>query len=229
MNISFQEFIKELIKYKLILLGEIHGTKEIPYEIKKIITSLTHHNLKKVFFEAPIEEQKYLDDFIKTGSISSLNNIPSFKYKENSDGRNSKEYLDLIEYLRSKKTVKIFFVDSIKGDLNKRDLNIYKNIKKLISKDEGLSIFITGNIHAYTEIINLKDIKMKTTGYYLKKDLKDKLASVNFIPANGNFYNLGLKKINKKYNLSKITIKRTNKGYEYDYLIPKVSPCSFMH
>ena len=226
MVVSFNDFIKELSKKQLILLGEIHGTKEIPHEVKKIIKSLTKYNIKNVFFEIPIEYQNFLDKFIESSKNIDLYNIPFFK--ETKDGRNSKDYLDLIRYIRNKTKIKIFFVDSLKS-INNRDFNIFDNIKQAYYEHVGLSIFITGNVHAYTDIFTVENTKIKTTGYYLKNLFKDKLVSVNFMPLSGVFYNLWLKTIQNKEKVSKITIEKESIGYDFNYFIPRVSPCSFIY
>ena len=62
-TLTFSEFINEIRKHQFILLGEIHGTKETPAFVKKIISSLYKYNLTNIFFEIPASYQSYLEKY----------------------------------------------------------------------------------------------------------------------------------------------------------------------
>ena len=52
MDISFEKFIEEISKKELLLLGEVHGTKEIPKLTFDIIKKL-NNNVNFIFLEIP--------------------------------------------------------------------------------------------------------------------------------------------------------------------------------
>lgn len=223
-ELSFSKFIKELKEKKIIVLGEIHGTREIPKIIQKIIVSLAKNKSINLFLEVPTDQQKFIYN----------KEIPFYKEKESMDGRNSKEYFNLIKYLRKfKSQIKIFCIDPLIWDKN-RDYNIYKNIIRIMKESKDASVFICGNIHAYKNTIEINNKKIEPTAYYLKNFLKDKMVSINFIPLSGEFFNTTLKKIPEdkiKHLFFKEKIVRLDKkgGYDYNYYLKKVSPCSFIN
>lgn len=213
-EISFPKFVKELSKKRFIMLGEIHGTKEIPKIVQKILVSLAKNQSLNLFLEVPVNQQKFL----------SKKTIPFYKHQKVNDGRNSKEYFDLIKSLRSK--IKIFFIDPL--DWKNRDYKMYKNIKKIMNKNNNSGIFLAGNIHTSTRIFKWQDKTIKSAGCFLKKSFSN-VANLNFIPLSGKFFNLSVKEVpeNKKANFFKDKIIKINKN-KYAYYLSKVSPCSFM-
>ena len=229
-NISFSQFIGYLQSLKLVILGEIHGTKEIPKIEEKIIKALSR-KIRFIFLEIPKSQQKHIDRYLDSDKENYLAKIPFFK-NPSEDGRGSKENLLLI---KSIKVLKRKFVDSLKivcVDPDKkrgnRDLLMAKEVTKHLKKNKGDSgIFISGNFHARKDVISIKGRKFVPCGHHLKISLKKRLASVNIAPKNGSFYNFGVKKIQN--NFSKVGIFRSKSGdYDFYYTIKKASPCSFL-
>lgn len=87
MSITFKYFINELASHKLILFGEVHGTNEIPNEMRKIINGLIPFGLKQVLFEIPKSEQHYHNNYVDSGKLADLRAIPFFNNPIR-DGRN---------------------------------------------------------------------------------------------------------------------------------------------
>ena len=211
-KISPSKLKEELNEKSFILLGEIHGTKEIPLIIKDIILSLLKTRKINLFLEVPLVQQKYLYK----------DNIPFYEYRENSDGRNSKEYLDLIKLFRDK--VNLFFIDP--DTIINRDYGMYSNILKFVDKNDGIMIFIAGNAHTSTKPFKWGGEKIYPAGYFLKKKFKD-MAVVQFIPLAGEFFNITLKKIDSNKKIKKNIIIKN--GNNYNYYLKNVSPCSFVN
>src|SRR3989344_1638796 len=197
-KISFEDFINELKGYQIILLGEIHGTKEIPDLIKEIIM-----RLKKeiVLLEIPENYTNAIERFCK----------------ENKDGRGSKEILELIQYLKERKIV-VKFIESDQ-EANK-DKGMFKNTIKHL---KGKSIILCGNIHS--SYVPLPLFKNPTFAGYMKENLQDKLVNVNLLPLSGEYNNFGIKTIIKK-SLKEGIYKNLEDEYDYTFLIKKVTPCS---
>ncbi len=202
----------ELIKDKeLILLGEIHGTKEIPNFISKLFSEILINEDFNVCMEIPVSYKENIEDFFKKG-------------KEDSDGRNSVEYLNLIKNLQSLKkhhnrNIQIFYIDSEDSEQNEREKGMAENILKNL---HGKKTFvIMGNIHTSKKPILFNDLVIYPTGFILNEKLNGKIFCIKIAPSKGKFYNFGIKDIslNKKDNSNK-----------YDYLldIGEVTPCSFL-
>ncbi len=221
-KISYEDFIISLEKHKLIVLGEIHGTREIPQTIIKIIKNLKK-DLNFVFVEIPKDQQIYIEDFVKSENKKVLDSMPFFK-SSNKDGRDSKENLDLIFYILKNTKAKILCIDPISGE--DRELLLYEEIKRNFNPVGDLGIFITGNFHANKNKVIINGNELKPCAYYLNLWLKDQLVNVNILACEGSFYNLTLHEVIKK-NL-KSGIYRTNKeDFDFCYRLKKFTPCSF--
>ena len=224
MSISFEDFIKELNKGRLILLGELHGTKEIPEIVKQIIINLGD-KLGLVFLEIPEDQQKYINQYIMSKDEKDLFNIPFFR-NPTKDGRDSKENLLLIKcILEPINKIKIIFVDPNK--IKDREYLMYRNIKEKLKSQSNLSIFLTGNVHASKEEITINEKRISTCGYYLKKWLGKNLISVNFVANKGSFYNLKVKQIFEKNKKEGIFRSKT-KDYDFEYRLKELTPCHFL-
>src|SRR3989344_7858827 len=152
--------IKEKIKNKkLVVFGEIHGTKEIPEMLSQFFSELAKEEDFDICLEIPTEFQNNIKGFF---------NICEKNIK-NSDGRNSLEYFRLIQNLKKlnekhNRNIKIFCIDMGLNILldNKKNLQnireeiIAKNILKSLSNKKTFAIL--GNVHASKKIINFPTI-----------------------------------------------------------------------
>ncbi len=226
-KLPFWELIEILLNKKLITFGEIHGTKEIPLLISKVIREL-QSNTSRIFLEIPKKNQKYIDNYLKFHNKEDLYKIPFFRQKIK-DGRNSKENLDLIELLskisKTNGKLKIFCIEP--DDNSEKDYFMYKEIRKLFD-DKGINIFIAGNIHASKDKLFFKDKKIIPTGYYLKRWLNEDLIVINFTANKGKFYNFGVKKIKSKKDNKEGIFLSNIKNYDLEYRINKVTPSIFL-
>ncbi|MFH1209832.1 MAG: hypothetical protein V1663_03515 [archaeon] len=221
---EYNYLLKRVKDKKLLLFGEIHGTKEIPLIIQKIIT-LLKDDINLIFLEIPKDQQKYINDYVKSINENDLFKMPFFK-NSNKDGRDSKENLYLIKCLLDF-NLKIICVDP--NEIKDRDYLMYREIKENLNLDnKKINIFITGNFHASKEKIVINKKEFIPCGYYLRGWLKNDLIIVNFVINNGNIYNLRLKKIINKDKKEEGIFPSQSKNYDFEYIINKVSPCSFL-
>ncbi|MBI2106865.1 hypothetical protein HYT57_02670 [Candidatus Woesearchaeota archaeon] len=197
-KIPFKKFIGEISNAEFIIIGELHGTKEIPIAIRTIIK---HLKIDRLYFEIPDIYQSDIKRF----------------FEKNKDGRGSKEYFNLIRYFS--RSIKLKFIESTKV-INK-DKGMFKNV---INSLRGKGLVVCGNMHgSYNNILFFQ----KTFGHYMKQALKDKVVNINIIPISGGYYNFGIRKvIEKKISLG--VYKNFEKGYDYTYFIDKSTPCSFI-
>jgi len=197
------DILKKIDKKKVILFGEIHGTKEIPNLLSDFFSDLSKRESFNVCFEIPSNQ----DDF--------------FTDKNQRDGRNSLEYFNLINKLKELRNVKIHFVDiNDAKDIKNRDKIIADNVLKALDKNKTFAVL--GNIHASKNKIIIGSLNIIPAGFLIYQRLKGEMCSVLLKPKNGEFFNNGLKKIT--YRKDDIF----DKGFDYAYELNKVSPCSFL-
>tara|TARA_Y100000034_G_scaffold136997_1_gene218154 strand:- start:290 stop:961 length:672 start_codon:yes stop_codon:yes gene_type:complete len=220
----YNNILKIIKGKKIVLFGEIHGTKEILKLLSDFLSIYAQKNDFNLCMEIPNENQKFVVDFLKTGNEQHLEKMPFFKFFKKSDGRNSKEYYELIKNiytLNSKfnRKIKIFFIDINQyNDQNKREEALANNILKHSS--EKITFVILGSIHATKHKINFNNFEITPTGFHLNKKLNNNLISINLAPKKGKFFNLEIKEVH--YD------KSFERYFDYTHYLEKVTPCSFL-
>ena len=111
--IKMKEIENLFMKNDIILLGEIHGTKEIPLFLLKILKDFYKKNKFTVFLEIPFE----YEDNIKT----------YFEEEKKNGGLSSLEYLSLINELKNI-GVRVFFIDGYAKNQQEKEDIIAKNV-----------------------------------------------------------------------------------------------------
>lgn len=142
-SIDFKKFIAEK---KVIVVGEMHGTTEVPLFVLQLIRQLRAiENNLTVGLEIPINHQTDVDEFMKTGDFDKLLKLDYFKYP---DGRSSVAMGQLIQGLRSIKKLNIicFDIETSLGRGVNRDSLMGINLSK--GYKEGKMVILTGNLHA---------------------------------------------------------------------------------
>lgn len=222
------KYLLSKIKGKRIaLLGELHGTKEIPEIIANFLGEYAKTQAFNICMEIPIKNQHDIDNFLKTGKISYLTKMNFFKYSTESDGRNSLEYFNLIKSIYSinskyNKQIKIFCIDTDEIEdhsfQNKRESIMAERIKKVLS--EKITFAILGNVHASKYQLSFGEINICPTGYILSQEFGSELLSINICPKKGYFHNI---------NTQKVSYDETfNKYFDYTYTFEKANKCSFL-
>lgn len=139
------------MKSKVIVIGEVHGTKESPefvFGLAKAIRKQGH--LVEIAFELPKVEELIWRDFSKTKNRKILlkSNTASQK-AEDQDGRTSEAMARLLIQL-NQKNFPFHFFDTISAKTSQeRDEQMAKNIVDVIPKaSKSNLIVLTGNIHS---------------------------------------------------------------------------------
>jgi len=185
------EVYDALHPYKLIMIGEMHGTKE-PAEFVKGLAELftNHRDSVLVGFEIPSAKMK---EFLKEKTERSVFNS-SFFTTVSTDGRGNEAWAGAISSLALNPKVKIFFFDTNVGDSKRnyldRDSLMYIKIKKEFEKHPSFKIItISGNIH--NMLLPYKN-ENKVAGF-LSQDkelnLADKICSLNHVYKSGTMIN----------------------------------------
>jgi len=135
---------------RLVLVGEVHGTNELPELVLQVITKLAEKKSLLVGLEFPTEIQPQIDQFMKTGDLNILRETRFFQDAEYHSGRGSVAMVNLLGSLRNLPGVSVFCFDipyNFNG--NNRDTEMAKNILAIAAQHPDQSILIfTGNIHS---------------------------------------------------------------------------------
>ncbi len=135
---------------RLVLLGEVHGTNELPGLGLQVITKLAEKKPLLVGLEFPMEIQPQIDQFMKTGDVKILKGTKFFTDAEYHSGRGSVAMVNLLVSLRDLPLVSVFCFDIPFGfNGHNRDTEMARNILAIASQQPDQSILIyTGNIHS---------------------------------------------------------------------------------
>lgn len=184
-SLSFTNFLTDK---KVIVIGEMHGTKEVPSFVLQLIKHLKKSQKSlTVGLEIPSNYQDDMNDFMRNGDFERLKKLDYFKYP---DGRSSIAVGQLMRGLRELEGVKIICFDidvNSKAETNKDSLMGMNLIK---SYRDGCMVVLTGNLHA-----NLKEgywrPNFKSATYYFNKgkEFNDKLISLNTYYGGGTIWN----------------------------------------
>ncbi len=146
---------EHLTEKKIIFVGEMHGSQEIPQFFAQLAESLSSKkNRILVVLEIPNSSQKNIDAFLKTGNKDLLRKDLFFSRGKNSDGRSSQAMVRLLQKLSKIKNVEVFCMDEdmgYSGNGQDRDTFMAKSIyKKMRGFDQTL--VLSGNIHSRLEM-----------------------------------------------------------------------------
>ena len=202
-----QEIISKINDKKLILFGEIHGTKEIP----ELLLNLFSYLAKEEDFNLCLELSEEFQNI-------KLDDILPLAKKIGTTGLISEEYIKLIKEMP--KNIKIFFIvpNRIKNQ-EEMEKGVANNILKLVG--DKRTFVILGNIHASKNKIEMGTLEIVPAGFLIYQKLKEKMFSILLKPKSGEFFNNGVRQVVSNEDNS------FDKNFDYTYIINKVSPCSF--
>ena len=171
-----QSLYNRLKNYRVICIGEMHGTQE-PAEFLTGLARSFVSNKRKVMvgFEIPAGE---MADFIEQNDSLNLSRSEFF-LKGPSDGRNSIAWYNAINTCRKMGAGFCFFDSGSDKGMYDRVLECYQ------SDTSAVLITLSGNVH--NKLLPCKDIK--TMGCYLAEKFGEKVFSINHIYNEGTMYN----------------------------------------
>ncbi len=202
-----QEIISKIKGKKLVLFGEIHGTKEIPEALLTFFKEEAKNGDCNLCLEIPEEFQNL-----------ELDKVLQVVKETGTSGLISEEYIELIKEIP--KNITIYFIaPNIIKDQEEMEKGIANNILKLINNKRTFAII--GSIHASKNKIAIGNFNIIPAGFLIYQELGDKMCSVLLKAKSGEFFNNGLKEI--VYDEEDFF----DKNFDYIYEFDKVSPCSF--
>lgn len=151
--------------YRLILIGEMHGTLE-PAKMVEQLARLLLNQEDSISIGLEIPE-KEMADFLKNPSEKTLKSSHFFS-KSNEDGRNGTAWYNLVSYCMKEPRVHLFFYDNWKSsNAFPRDSAMYLEVKRqALAHPKNKILTISGNIH--NQLIPRSG--QKTMGSYLTDD-----------------------------------------------------------
>lgn len=163
-----QKIYKEIANYDVILMGEMHGTRE-PAEFAFGLCELIARQEHRVVLALEIPSftmKNYREDM----SLAELANVDFFN-GENTDGRNGQAWLELIHKSNQHNNITVTFIDNYR--YSKRDSSMYAEILDIKNTYPDTKIVtLTGNIHNWLIPFNNEN----RIGGYLRQD------TINFDP-----------------------------------------------
>jgi hypothetical protein len=156
---AFDDVLARVQEHSLVLVGEIHGTAEVP----ALVGDLAEHlagaaRPLRVALEIPATEQESIDDYLRSAGISGDRQrllARAFWQRDYQDGRSSVAMLGLIERLRQlmlKADVRVvaFDIDATRvGDDAKRETVLAQNLAAAVNAEPNARwLTLTGNLHS---------------------------------------------------------------------------------
>jgi len=206
-NKTNQEVILKVKDRKLVLFGEVHGTREIPERLSNLFRYIAKDEDFNLCLEISEEFQNI-----------ELYKLLSLAKETGTSGLISEEYITLIKKLPA--NIKVFFIapSQIKNQ-EEMEKGIAENILKVV--DGKKTFAILGSIHASKNKITMGNLKIVPAGFLIYQKLKDKMCSILLKAKSGEFFDNGVKQVILNEDES------FDKNFDYLCEFDNVSPCSF--
>ncbi|EIL88112.1 hypothetical protein UU9_13388 [Rhodanobacter fulvus Jip2] len=160
---------------KLLLFGEMHGSKETPALIAQLACFLSKHQEVAIGLEIPSRDQPLIDAYLASrGTNASREKLMSSVFwKTDRDGRSSAAMFELIDAIRDLKehgrAIDLFAFDDQPGTTLERNVAIANGIRRFVKEHrEAKVVALMGNIHAMQDPMNIGKEKLVPSGYLLK-------------------------------------------------------------
>lgn len=167
----------------MVLLGEMHGTVEIPAFVAALTCQLARGGLPvQVGLELPRQEQPLLDRFLKSSGGPAAQEAlleGEFWQREVQDGRSSQAQLALLDSLRQQRAaglpVEVFAFDDreITGQEPRERAMADAILKAHQKAPKALTLVLVGNLHARTKPGAHWDPDFLFTGAYLAREVPE--------------------------------------------------------
>lgn len=148
--------------HRLVVLGELHGTAEIPALAARLASAYTQQGPLTLALEVPHTEQpeidRYLDSDGGDAAWRALAGTPFWQVSDDQhDGRRSVQMRQLIEVVRALRAQGAA-VDVLAYDVGKdeadahdhhwRDARMAANLRAALVQQPGVTLVLSGNVHA---------------------------------------------------------------------------------
>ncbi|MCB0391977.1 MAG: hypothetical protein KDD58_11845 [Bdellovibrionales bacterium] len=154
--------------YKVIAVGEHHGTNEIPELVANMALALAKTDQVVLALEIEQANQKGLNKYMETGDESLLEYLSHFA-REYQDGRSSIAMVELLKKVRLEKNISIlaFDPDFSLDSQNRETKMAEKLLAEIQKKPNHRFLILSGNIHSSTKIGNFFDPNYRPMAFEL--------------------------------------------------------------
>ncbi len=176
---------KHAKKGEVLLLGEMHGTQEVPrFLAQAACQAMVAGTPVTVGLELPLENQTRVDAFLESAGAEEdwlkLMEAPFWR-SPYPDGRSSEAVANMLEQLRQLRSrgldLEAFVFDHPKAQGQEREKAMAATVKHQVeSAPERFYVVLSGNIHARTKQGLPWDTKYQPMGYLLKDELDEVVA-----------------------------------------------------
>lgn len=160
---------------KLLLFGEMHGSKEAPALIARLACAVSKHEEMAVSLELPSREQQRLDAYLASPGAKADRKklMGSAFWQTDKDGRSSAAIFELIDAVRilrkHGRAIDLFAFDEQPGTTLERNVAIAHGIRGFRERHPDTKVIaLMGNIHAMQEPLDFGEEKLRPSGYLLK-------------------------------------------------------------
>ncbi|WP_338873627.1 hypothetical protein [Myxococcus stipitatus] len=169
----------------VLLLGELHGTQEVPRFVAQSACQATVAGIPvTVGLELPLENQTRVDAFLESqGTEHDWLNLMEAPFWRSPypDGRGSEAMANLLEQLRLLRStgldVEVFVFDHPKANGQEReDAMAATVVHQVESSPKRFHVILSGNIHTRTKKGLPWDAERRPMGYLVKEKLEDVVA-----------------------------------------------------
>ncbi|MCY1016848.1 hypothetical protein [Pyxidicoccus sp. MSG2] len=185
---------KQVKKGAVLLLGEMHGTQEVPRFLAQTVCQATVAGTPvTVGLELPLENQTRVDAFLESAGTEDdwlkLMEAPFWR-SPYPDGRSSEAVANMLEQLRQLRSsgldVEAFVFDHPKGQGQEREKAMAATVKHQVeSGKDRFYVVLSGNIHARTKAGLPWDKTYRPMGLLLKDEL-DEVAALDMAYDSGS-------------------------------------------
>lgn len=222
--------ISSLRSSHLILIGDFHGTNEIPQIVYSIAEQFSSRSKLRIGFEFPVDIANKVAQFMKTGDKKILRQTRFFSDPIYHSGKGSLQMVALLGKLRGLPNVEIFCFDVPDGDPSDsahRETELAQNVlKDYRMKPNIRTIIYTGNLHSRITKGAPWDPSYPTMGSEIRRlstprdDLKS-ISSVLIRPGSGSAFLCQMQDGKAHCGPTTITTSQANyfSALNYDYFL----------
>jgi hypothetical protein len=151
--------LRAIGKHRLVLLGELHGTREIPALVGEVVDAYAaRHRAVVLALEIPAQEQGRIDRYLASrGSCADRVALLAGRHWREPvhDGRDSEAMYTLIDQMRQLRArhlpVTVMAFDHGSADMDTRNRRMAQALRTRLTREPGATVLVlTGNVHAMT-------------------------------------------------------------------------------
>jgi len=182
-----------LANTRFLIVGEIHGTNEIPQVVGNVVCNLALEGPVTLALEIPVDEQERIAEFVSgdEGSLEALLAGAHWDDSGTTDGRSSQAMLDLIKAARDLRLqgreveVQTFDIGA-EADYKERERNMADNLRALRKQSsDSFTVVLVGNLHARRTKGTPFDPDAEPLAYLLSREF-ERILSLNVVFRGGS-------------------------------------------